>query len=192
MEKMMKKLEKLYFDNKVEFIFNIKDEKVHLSEVFGRDTITSFNLYDCNVLFGEPIDWEKTLELVKDDKMEKVIVRSWEDLKVDGEFIHCINSEFCEKPRIYLKELYFQTNKLEDAVKVLNALGGNFEYKQVEVIDSLEKWEEFQKIVSKEVIFYNRIDKKFQEFDYMQLSNTYSTKEIEQKCNVYLKILKED
>lgn len=149
------------------------------------------------------IDWKKTAKLVKEDNMEKFVVRNWEDMltkkvwKINGySNYNCIKSkERKDSYTIRFKGKMFNVYEthIKTAIEILNALGGNFEYKEAEVIDTYEKWEEFQYKLSKENIYYDRSEKEFMCFDDRMnlICEDCSCEHIEQKYNVDLQILKQ-
>ena len=129
-------------------------------------------------------------------KKDKIIVRNWVDLNryVRGDKL---NQNYELKFNNVL--LTFVFLDLEKAVKVLNVLGGNFEYVEVEVIDTLEKWEEFQEKICRFSYVYDRVLGVFIEMradnddgNFVDIiDGDVTVKKIEEKYNVDLKILKE-
>ena len=151
---------------------------------------------------SKAINWEETAKLVKSDvdkeeKMEKILVRSWEDLKnVKGKMEVEQKGDFMNVCYyLFSLKTFKSKNGLEKMIKALNALGGNFEYQEVEVIDTYEKWEEFQKDINKEGLIYSRESKVFVKVKILSMGYITSSKhqtieEIEKQFNVDLQILR--
>ena len=171
----------------------------------------------------EHIDWEETAKLVKSDvdvigerlingmceaamkcsikvsdfnkeeKMEKVVVRSWEELSKNVYIDVASENKILKYLSYKNKRFFFYEDQIKIALDILNALGGNFEYQEVEVIDSYEKWEEFQEKLSENAIFYDRSEKNFISLDTsgINLRGIIKTEEIEKQFNVDLQILKD-
>ena len=117
--------------------------------------------------------------------MEKTIVKSWEDL--EKYIIH--KDEYRYTLCWNFIDIEIRKTDLESAVKILNALGKKLEYKEIEVIDTLEKWEEFQYILAKKSIYYNRVSKIFFRIEEDKCIEGYGIERIEEKYNINLKIL---
>jgi len=120
------------------------------------------------------------------NKTETIVVKDWDDL--DSYIIS--GSEHRYILSWNLIDIEIRKTDLESAVKILNALGQTLEYKEIEVIDTLEKWEEFQCKICKSSYFYDRNFHEFMEIREGERKNV-SIEEVEQKYNVDLKILKE-
>ena len=143
------------------------------------------------------IDWEETAKLVKEEKMEKVVINKFENLEANVGNVICgfwdVNGTYC----VHTAGVIFNAADIEEAVKILNALGGNFEYQEVEVIDSYEKFHNFLKRLYSYVddrFFYtfNYEDKNFLQFGctHHNLLKTFKIQEIEKQFNVDLQILR--
>jgi hypothetical protein len=131
-------------------------------------------------------------EMIEEEVKHKTEVKNWSDLyglKNDkpGTTIFSykgVNIDFDK----------YSMESLEKAVKVINSLGGNYEFIKKEVIDTLEDWEKFQSEICETGLIYNRTYKKFTAI----VEENYRVKEIEiitiddieKKYNVELKILK--
>ena len=121
-------------------------------------------------------------------EMEKIIVRGLRELRKyrAGKVSDFLN---------YNGLIILASCKVELIVKAFNSVGGNFEYKPVEVIDTLKKWEEFQKMISSDGILYDRDNNDFVDIssDKTESGDWYQiqTEKIESKYNVDLQILKE-
>ena len=118
--------------------------------------------------------------------MDKTIVKNWDDLSVyiisGNQYGYTINWNL-----IYID---IPKTELGVAVRILDALGCNLECEKTIVIDTLEKWEEFQCKICKSSYLYDRNFHEFMEIREDERKNV-SIKEVEQKYNVELKILKE-
>ena len=136
---------------------------------------------------------------------DKIIIKTWDDLiklKIDDYYCYSKTEEKNIFITILFSDYNIQVNPrfgdIKKIIDTLNALGGNFEYKPIEIIDTLEKWEEFQLEICKSSYYYDRTFGEFVELraDYDDdrveevIRNDINIKEIEQKYNVDLKILK--
>lgn len=125
---------------------------------------------------------------------EKIVIREWKDL---GDCLR-LNLGTIISVKYSDVDMSFLGGQLEKAVKVLNSLGGNFEYKPVEVIDTLEKWEKFQEKICRFSYVYDRVLGVFIEMRADNDNESFvdiidgdvTVKKIEEKYNVDLKILK--
>ena len=124
------------------------------------------------------------------NKTETIVVKDWDDL--DSYIIN--GSEYRYTLSWNLIDFEIPKTDLKNAVKILNALGQTLEYKEIEVIDTLEKWEEFQTSISKnKCLYYNRAAKDFFELHFdVEKIEYFSIEFIEETHDVELKILKED
>lgn len=193
-------------DDAVEILVGIEDLQIERGDIayivgdcmnLGCVVIKFDNGYECK--FKK--DDLKLVEEKKEEKMKKIVVRGWEDLynffgknEMYGTTISQIEVMTVKYAGFnFTFENHGNEDEIEKTIKVLNALGGNFEYKPVEVIDTLEKWEEFQKLISNDGYIFDRYFLMFQKFDKMKgsLHVGQTTKEVvEKEYNVDLKILK--
>ena len=190
------------------FIFvadNFIDKKIH---VFA----------DGEFLCDTEIDWEETAKLVKSDvdvigerlikglheaaikcgmkvsdfnkevKVEKVVINKFEDLEAGVGNVICgfwnVDGMYC----VHTARVIFNTADIEEAVKVLNALGGNFEYQEVEVIDSYDKLFEF---MGKNELTYRHWNNRSYKYNGLEKTKVFYVEEIEEYFNVDLQILKD-
>ena len=138
--------------------------------------------------------------------MEKAIIRKWEDfkeLKISNYFSYVKKEDENEFIRILFNNYNIKVNPkygdIRKIIQALNSLGGNFEYKEVEVIDTYKKLHKFNERVARlnnEGLYYlldpdARYYRKFCNFE-NECKGIYNYEEIEEMFNVELKILKED
>lgn len=180
----------------------LKIRKFNNREYYNEWVLTSDGWYSCN-----SIKWEETAKLVKEDKpkmsvisltenggyipegdkMEKIIVRGLKELR---KYRAGKTSDFLT----YNGLVILASCDVEKIVKAFNSVGGNFEYKPIEVIDTLEKWERFQEVICrKDCLYYNRVSRDFFE-SHAVIENieVFSIKCIEERYRVDLQILKGD
>ena len=185
----------LKHEGKIEYVYYKSSEGINKRRILGFEVLEDeegvlLQLSATKVLCSKfSIDWEETAKLIKEDKMEKIEVRSWEDLE---RYVICKDVAITEKKeqRRYYRGCVFKVNSLENCVKIFNSLGGNFKYIEIEVIDTLEKWEIFQERIALGNVYYDRTQKNF---IILSDKNHFSTgiRDIEEEYNVDLKILKE-
>lgn len=153
----------------------------------GRNTPFEFvNHKGNNCTFGGCILLEENgsykKEEIKEEKMEKIVVRSWKDFDnyrvVEGKSGAVVSVSF--------KQIFLETNKtrIGEAVKMFNAIGGNFEYKPVEVIDTFPK---FRKFLNGVKIAYRPSE--INEFYSIILNEFFNKETLEKMFDVDLKIL---
>ena len=175
-------------------------EKVHLKKWCSEGKINKF-VFDnfiknkLHVFAGgvfssrTQIHWEKTAKLVKEEKMEKVLVKSWEDL---SDISGLICTQALEKENLMFidyknKSMLLYKDQLISGVDILNALGGNFEYQVVEVIDSYERLFEF---MGKNELTYRHWNDRFYKYNGLEKTKIFYVEEIEKHFNVDLQILR--
>ena len=121
----------------------------------------------------------------KEEKVEKIVVRGWEDL---DKYVK-VNLGVMRTFRLSDVEFTVLGGQIEKAVKILNVLGGNFEYKKVDVIDNYDKFREFLD-KSKLAMWAEEGKFWFSESTDKAECKDYTVDSLQYEFNVDLKILK--
>lgn len=123
-------------------------------------------------------------KIEKEKELNKKIIRTVADLDV-------VQREGSKEVSFWYEDINFkfERRELEKVVDCLNALGGNFEYNPVEVIDTLEKLDNFLMKTYDNGVYYRK-----KENQWIVPGNKYveysDIKDIEKIYNVDLQILK--
>ena len=126
-------------------------------------------------------------KLIKEDKMEKIIVKTINDLK-GFEYCNFTNKETFESHGITISYPYGSAKvDLEKLIEILNSLGGNYEYYSTKEINTMKDLKLFLiktnlslRIMGEETILFEETDS----YIYKYIN------EIEEEYNVKLNILK--
>lgn len=169
----------------------------------SKGRITDVGLSDVYVDFengaGSTV-FRSNLKLIKEDKVEKIVVRDYESFKkevksryenitIDGEHVYFDNNNGFEIFMGAFTSLKCdETHLIKEAVEEFNKyFFANLEYRPVEVIDTFDKFREF---LIRNNLTYKPWQKDGEIYCWESLIND-SVKKAEQKYSVGLKILKE-
>ena len=200
------------FDDQLKYIKYIIDNHFHYVGDFEIDWEETAKLVKSDVdVIGEQFKGfheaamkcsMKVSDFNKGEKMEKVVINNYEEFKENvrnkygkankvGDMIYFENDKTFE---LFLDDFTkFEFGcccNLKEGIKVFNKnFNENFEYQEVEVIDSSEKWEKFQEKLSSLDWYFNRIKRNFFTVYKDKVNKSCDIEEIEKEFNVDLQII---